>query len=212
MQQAVRIGVYGASGSGKTTKANELIKNLDRVIVFDPVENFPDDNMITVHSVAELYVTLRNVWKTGFRIRYVPYMGAVAVKDLHDLSVALLNLQMNVKGNINGAHITLVVDEMNTAYPVSAMKKEHWGFGEICSRGRHYRINVIGISQRMAEVNNQFRGNMTACYLFRNAHQNDRKAAESLIGSEYKEKLRSQPNFKYIYYQNGRIKTGETKK
>ena len=63
--------------------------------------------------------------------------------------------------------MTLVVEEMNLSFPVAGGVHKCTGFAEICSRGRHYGIDVIGASQRIAEVDTRFRGNCTESVVLR---------------------------------------------
>ncbi len=72
--QARRIGIFGASGSGKTTKALELVAKVNRLIAFDPL----DDLTKIKTRISDIEYLKRFVLKNyakGFRIRFIPELA-----------------------------------------------------------------------------------------------------------------------------------------
>lgn len=213
MSNAFRIGIYGASGLGKTTLARHLIKDVKRLIVFDPMEDYGGGKgWITCHSISEVRAAVKKKWKTGFRVSFIPTVGKEP-EDLNNLSWFCLKAQKNYKGNENKhPTLTLVADELNLAFPARSAKSEHNGFPNICSRGRHYGINVYGISQRVAEVHVRFRGNTSAMYILRQGDLLDIDTLARMLISTPKKALISLKNFEFIYYQGGDTKLGKVPK
>lgn len=207
MTQAKRIGIYGASGSGKTTKALQLIKSLSRVVVFDPVDEWGDHGY-TRTNLANIRQDLAKRWRTGFRLAVVPAYGAEP-KLLHRLSETVRDAQVETNA---AAPICFVVDELNTGFPVTSLPADMLGFGELCSRGRHWAVNVVGITQRIAEVNTRWRGNTSCSFIFRQASTPDVKAAEALLPPGHRGKVSQLQNFHYLYVEQGSVSTGQVKR
>lgn len=195
-----RVGIFGASGSGKTTKALDLVKNCQRLVVFDALDDFTG-KFRRFTSLDELKVFLIKSYTKGFRVAYVPPYGA-EVRALSDLSNFLRDLQVGFKFNQHSAKITLFVDELNRSFPLGlTRKKPDNGFGFLCNQGRHYGVNIIGVSQRMSLVDMPFRANLSDLYIFRLADWNDVRAAVSMLGAPYKGGILNLQNYKY-YYKN----------
>jgi len=213
-KDAKRIGVFGASGSGKSTLTASLIKSRSRVIAFDPQMDYASKrDYTTVHDCLQLVRHLKGRWSRGFKVAYVPRAGSDYVQELHMLSLTLLRIQEPYFHYKDSRKLTLVVDELNKSYPVSALKVNQRGFGEVCSRGRHYGIEVIGTSQRMAEVNTNFRGNMTEVYFLRLIEHNDITAVRATLGPKWAEQIRGFPNFRFLFRcENGAISLGDVKR
>lgn len=201
---AGRVGVWGASGSGKSAFVKQRLRGARRVVVFDPLAEYPG----TVLSVLDrVRLEMRRNW-SGFRVAYVPRAGSEA-KSLSALSRLLMAAQQPFKDTGKGSGITLVVEEMNLAFPVSGGAARCPGFAEICSRGRHYGIEVIGVSQRIAEVDTRFRGNCTETVVFRQKGPRDKAAAAAEIGASVAELPRD--NLAYVIERAGSLTQGTLK-
>lgn len=193
-----RIGIFGASGSGKTTKALNLIKQTQRLIVFDVLDDFVG-TFRRFTSLDRLKVFLIENYTKGFRVCYVPPYGSEA-RALSELSEFIKNIQFGYKIGQHSAKITLFVDELNRSFPLGYTKaKPLNGFGYLCNQGRHYGVNIVGVSQRMSMVDMPFRANLSDLYIFRLADYNDVKAATAMLGSQYRGKILALPNYQYIY-------------
>ena len=69
--QAQRLGIFGASGCGKTTKARELTAGLGRVIYFDPLGEWGRDKGVKPFvSLDKLKQALRRNFGQGFRFAF----------------------------------------------------------------------------------------------------------------------------------------------
>lgn len=205
-QQAQRLGIFGASGCGKTTKARELTSGLSRVIYFDPLGEWAREKGVkSFVSLEKLKEALRRNFAQGFRYAFIPAFGEEEAQ-LQDLSYFLVFLQSGYSSFQHRAQLTLVVDELDTSFPTGSMQKNRKnGFGFLCCRGRHYGINLIGISQRMHIVDNVFRANCSGVYLFRHAEPADIDVGLKIIGAEYRDTFRKLANFQYIFKSGYKI-------
>ena len=200
-RQAQRVGIFGASGSGKTTKARELTKCLKRVVFVDPLGDFANTAGAVVISgdLEALKEAIIKRFTTGFKIVFVPVFGSVE-KQLDAICYFLVRLQAGYLAGLHNAQITLVVDELDEGFCSGVMMRNPKnGFGYLCKRGRHYGINLVGISQRTAQVDVCFRGNLSALYLFRHADPIDTQKAIDLLGRDYKQQFINLNNFHYFY-------------
>lgn len=207
--QAQRVGIFGASGCGKTTKARELIKGLNRVIFFEPLADDlrrlqAQDGFKVIAGLNNLLQEVRKRFSAGFKLGYYPTAGDED-SELSRLSVALMNLQAGY-GFSHNAQVTLVVDELDLAFPSGISQRDSRnGFKNLCCRGRHTGINIIGLSQRMHLIDNVFRANCSAMYLFRHSEPADIDVGVKILGREYRGKFSTLRNFEYIYKQSDKI-------
>mgnify|MGYP000534539063 CR=1 FL=1 len=171
--QAQRLGIFGASGCGKTTKARELIRCLNRVIFFEPLADdlrrlVASDGFKAVAGLPELFRKVRADFAKGFKIAYYPAAGS-ETDELSKLSDFLMAIQSGY-GFQHNAQITLAVDELDLGFPTGeSLKNPRNGFKNLCCRGRHTGIHIVGLSQRMHLVDNVFRANCSAVYLYRHS-------------------------------------------
>lgn len=195
--QSVRLGVFGASGSGKSYRAKQLTAGLRRVIFFDPLGDFVTGSKVFTNYDNLVKFLLSN-WTTGFRISYRPEFGN-EVAELDRLSKMLVLLQYGY-GCVHWGKLTLVVDELDEGFPSGITQKNPKnGFAYLCKRGRHFGINLIGCSQRTAQVDVCFRGNLTGLYLFRHVDPIDTEKALQMLGREYAADFRNLNDREYIY-------------
>tara|TARA_R110002074_G_scaffold8131_19_gene34102 strand:- start:1260 stop:1925 length:666 start_codon:yes stop_codon:yes gene_type:complete len=205
---AGRIGIWGRSGSGKSSYAKKLLKGRRRVVVFDPLDEYSAEGIKRTagHDLDAVRVAMRGNW-SRFRLAYVPPAGSED-RALSGLCRLLMAAQEPFRASGKGAQITLVVEELNMSFPSSGGVQKCPGFAEICSRGRHYGIEVIGLSQRLAEVNTRFRGNCTETVIFAQKGPRDQKAAREELGAGV---ALPTSNLQYVREKGGEYETGELK-
>lgn len=204
--QAQRLGLFGASGCGKTTKARALTNTLGRVIWFDPLQEYAREKGVKAfNDLNSLKLALRKEFARGFRFAFCPKFG-YEIEDLHNLCYFLVKLQAGYMSGAHAAQITLVVDELDLSFPSGqTIKQPTNGFAYLCRRGRHYGVNLIGISQRPAQVDVCFRANCSGVYFFRHTDPIDFDIGVKMLGREYKETLRKLNNFEYIFKAGEKI-------
>jgi len=204
---AGRVGVWGASGSGKSSYVKKRLgKTAKRVVIFDPLDEYGAEGYHTIRgNLDAVRVYMGKNWGS-FRIAYVPPAGQEA-GALSKLSRLLMAAQAPFKAGKSGLGVTLVVEEMNLCFPTTGGAERCKGFADICSRGRHFGIHVIGLSQRIAEVATRFRGNCTETVVFRQKGPRDVKAAAAELGVSETE-VRGLVNLSYLHEQGGAVSSG----
>lgn len=163
-----------------------------------------EDKFKIVVGLHALFTELQKRFSKGFRIAYYPAIDREEV-ELSVLSNALMRLQSGYGLN-HGAQITLVVDELDLSFPSGITQgKKNNGFKNLCCRGRHTGINIIGLSQRLHMVDISFRANCSAIYIFRHIEPADIDTAVKITGRQYRQELEKLNNFEYIYKSGANI-------
>lgn len=204
-KDAGRVGIFGASGSGKTVYVKKQIANRSRMIIFDPQDEYGDVAQVRTESIDHVRELMAQKWP-NFSIRFVPKAGKEP-KQLSKLCRLLIAAQdpmrqRSMNKPFVGQGIILVVDELNLCFPVHSGHTKCAGFAEVCSRGRHYGIHVYGLSQRIAEVATRFRGNCSEMVILRQQGKTDLKTAADTIGADQKE-VATLKNLDYLTERQG---------
>ncbi len=207
--EAGRIGIWGRSGSGKSTRAKRLIAKRKRAVVFDPQDEYQHERgFFRVTTIDQVRAYMARNWRRNFRVAYVPPAGQ-EMAALDRLSKLLKVAQRPFFDGHDERQICLLVEEMNECFPVTGRPRAFGGFGDLCSRGRHSGIELIGVSQRIAEVNTRFRGNCTETYVFRQKGPRDLKAASDELGGVSTAEIQALQPHHYIHEKNGTITKGK---
>ncbi len=208
-----RIGIFGASGCGKTTKARSLITSCNRLIVFDPKQEWIREkwlkNRVIVQTIADFKRVMSKKFATGFHIVYVPNLSN-AVKELSDLCSEIFKMQAGYKVQ-HMAKITVLIDEAQEGIPsgTSRLNPAH-GALTIAKMGRDRGINMIVASQRIKTVDIGIRANLSGIYIFRLSELADINEATQIVRD--KDKLLSMQNYSYFFKDlNGNINFFEKK-
>lgn len=205
---AGRIGVWGRSGSGKSTYVKHRIKGQRRVVIFDPMAEYGRLGFKTVHRVDDVRKAMAADWR-GFRVAFVPRAG-LEPRDLSALCRLLLMAQEPYERGKQSLGMTLVVEEMSLSFPNGGGVQKAPSFAKVCSMGRHYGIEVIGVSQRIAEVATRFRGNCTETVALRQKGPRDLAAAAAELGVAQTQVEALKP-LEYLHEKNGAVTKGRVK-
>lgn len=155
----------GARGQGKSTLAKSLIKPHKRIVVFDPMGEYARLPLyIRCETLTEVAAALKKRWRGGFKIAYIP--KPPYEQNMHDLALLLMHVQKPYYNNMDDRQILLVAEEMNLSFPNRRLPPALYGQDMLTLQGRHYGINIMGITQRPAEVNKTYRGNCEDTYVF----------------------------------------------
>ena len=199
-----RMAIYGRSGSGKSYYAKKLIAGMDRIVCFDPEDEYGSlKGFMQVSSLDDLLELLSDNWDKNFRVAFVP----AAMREeaqLHEVSQLLERMQQPYLNHKTDKKVTLLVDELNLSFPLNA-KPEYDGFARLCSRGRKRGINIIGITQRPAEVATRFRGNIDRLACFALSVPNDFSVIRGTIGAEAEDKVRGLERYGHIFFEEGKL-------
>lgn len=147
MHEACIVALMGASGSGKSARARELLKDWrpDRLIIVDPMDEYGEFAR-PYSSVRDLVAGMK---KGAKRVRLIPRGDSEARVKSFD---ALAGVAFAWGG------CTLVAEELNL-FTRPSWAPQHWS--DCTLRGRHRGLRIVGISQRPAGVDKNFFSNAT---------------------------------------------------
>lgn len=197
-------GVWGKRGSGKSTRVKKLIKNCNRLVVYDPILEYAQENCAIVNSIKDLLIFIKKGWNTGFRIAYQPLQSDDHIDNVAKLCDILEKVQQPYFDCKMDKKITFVIEEMSLSVP-NRNDPRLRNMLNLCNIGRHYGLEVIGVSQRLAEVHTTFRSNTYDNYFFGLASSVDVNAAAQIIGKDKAEMLLGVAVHCGLLFQNGKI-------
>lgn len=206
------ISIFGQRGSGKTTKAKELLasKARKRVIIYDIKGEYPYQK---IQGMAKLAAFLKKNFTGTFKISYVPDAREVSeqIAELSRLCYALVDAQRQEVEKGRGKNLTILVEEMSMCAPNQKYPAGQGGFQYAVNVARDWGVEIIGVSQRPAQVNTDYRGNASLCFYFGLADALDVGAVASKLGKEKAEELRSFKPHDFYEFHRGAIKKGKNK-
>ncbi len=207
-KDATITGVWGGRGSGKSTFIKERTKSNTRIIVADPIGDYAAAGFREYRTLKGLYGALKENWNKGFRcvlnLAGQPDPEAVLLQ----LSRDLMMIQQPYYMGRDSRKITLVVEEMSILVPNTTKAKGDRDFLKLCNLGRHYGVEIIGCSQRMAQVHTDFRGNTSADYFFRLRAEVDYSSAAQLLGRQHVERMRQLQPHEFLCFKDGAVTFG----
>lgn len=211
-KNARKIGVWGGTGSGKSTRVKELTAKNNRLIVIDPIGDYEREGGFTGYKTLRgLYTAMKKNWNKGFRLVLTVPRGTDPKAQLEQLANDLFLIQKPYYEGKDNRIITLVIEEMSICYPEKTLGASERSVLELINLGRHYGIEIIGVSQRIAEVKKNFVGNASEHYFFRMGAAVDNNAALRLIGNDHKAAIQSLQNHHYIHFCQGQVSKGKNK-
>lgn len=212
-KDAKAIFVTGCRGSGKSTRIKEMIKGNNRIIAFDPMAEYDSSLGFTQYKTLKgLYAGLHKGWSNGFRLS----LNALDLND-HEkkavflkLCADLLVIQRPYFDFDDDRELTFIIDEMSTCVPKTP-KDSELQFKQLCNLGRHYGVEILGATQRVAEVPTNFRGNVAESYYMRQTNNVDIKAIGEMIGLDAARKCAKLKPHSYIHVVDGEKTLGKNK-
>lgn len=198
--------VVGRRGSGKSTLVKNLIGGEPRVIVFDPMREYGAIGFQTVETLEALRLAVAGGWDRGFRVAFVPtrHARAEAFERVCDF---VLRAQRPYFDGSDHRQILLVAEELNIVFPSHG--KASGSFSECILQGRHYGINIIGVTQRPALVGPTFRDNCRTWYVLPLGGNDDRQEVLRKSGKEWTEPLRVLENHNFLEIRDGVVSEGK---
>ena len=213
MQKDAKIlGFWGGRGAGKSTGVKEYVEGNQRLIVFDPIGDYAKEkNFTKVNTLKQLYTGIKQGWNKGFRFAFTVPRGNDAAGMLNTLSDALFVIQKPYYDGKDNRKITLVVEEMAVCYPEKTLAQDARAFFDLINLGRHYGVEIVGVSQRIAEVKKNFVGNCAEHTFYRMGSATDYNAVLQQIGREHQADLKALDTHEFLRFEYGQVKKGRNK-
>ena len=197
-KDATITAVYGRRGTGKSTLVKSILRDRSRVVVFDPTGEYARlRGYAAAATIAAVRDHMKQGWKRGFRIAYVPRWDHIG--ELHDLTEFVWAAQAPYDDGRDHRQVTLVVEEANLAMPASQLPRDKGGIVRAILQGRHRGIEIIGVTQRPALVHPNFRGNAAETWLFALEDYNDIGTVRRWLGDGVADQLKGLPVFTALH-------------
>lgn len=165
--QASIGGIFGASGSGKSSLQKlELIElQPARLAVWDPKREYRRFG-IPIEDLASMAKIVRRAGP--FRLVFHPKRTRKAMKEQFNGFCTLLDRCADPE--LGGSPLWCVADEL------ADVTEPNWapeGWERLTRQGRHAGITIRGLTQRPAEIDKSFYGNLTDIAVFRQNAEGD---------------------------------------
>lgn len=175
------IFVSGQRGGGKSYWVKKLARSLPRCVILDPLGEYKADQYFTdIHEFVNFLQ--RDLLKP--RLYTVSFNPVDIGEDLDYFCRAIL-----ARGDIY-----LILEELDQLSTPYATPPE---LAKLIKYGRHYGIQIVGVSRRPAEVSRLFTSQATRFICFGQVEPNDIKYWRSIIGSAA-DQLPSMPDYCYL--------------
>ncbi len=165
MTEKKKILILGKTGSGKSYLAKKLLRQFDRVVVYDTMDEY------TEGVVFEDMRSFGEFWKrchTGkFRLIYRP-------KNINAEFDTIAGLVWDCG---NCAFLVEEIDLFGSAWKISDE------FSDIIRRGRHKNITFIGVTQRPFGINRLLTSQAKEIYVFNSNEPRDRDYIKQLLST-----------------------------
>ena len=164
-----KIVIVGASGSGKTYLANQIMRGLNGITVwvFDPNYQFHSSRAMVFNDLDEML----KVYDSAKRGHYI-----LQPHDSSEYTFRRFNAEAFKRGNI-----VLIEDEIHNWLSKQKVLKE---FNQVILSGRPRGISVISISSRPASCPNHILSNVKHVFAFKLNLESDVKFLEGYLGDD----------------------------
>jgi len=166
--------VIGKTGSGKTFWNNAHLWEFDRVIIYDPLEEYEGRLFF---DMDEMIDHIEN--NLLYRVRYNDF------EQFQNLCKLVYQL----------GDCVFCVEESQRIFTSHVLPEE---FKDLIYRGRHEEIGLIIVSQRASSINIAVRSQFTRCVTFRQTEPNDIQWLYELCGDEEIYKVANLEDYHYI--------------
>lgn len=205
MKDAEVALIVGRRGTGKSVRARYMVRNSRRLIVLDPVDDWRGqaDRMADTRELTE---RLRQGWSKGFRLRICPDPEHVmAVTDW--LCRMLMRAQSGYYAGAHTAKVTLALDELNMAFPPNINTRQFPGVQRAILQGRHYGLEILGITQRPTAIKADFRSNARSRLIYPVEDHTDMEVLAKQVGPRARQMLADLRPYHCLHVRDGQVST-----
>lgn len=151
MQRRKVVLIFGKTGSGKTTLAKSLMKAFTRVVIFDPLAEYPGLVVSSFEDFCELHLEEREEFHVVCRFASADDFDTEAMYDY--TARALWHI-----GNL------LLLCEETELFLNSSNRSSY--INHLINFGRHKEISIIGVGRRPSDIAIKLRAQCTSVVSF----------------------------------------------
>ena len=179
--------VMGKRGSGKSELTKFLIRNVNRLVVYDIMSEYADGVTFDDTEKGQLAEFWRQLYKQDFRIVYRPMQAKEEIEWIADAVFALGNLTFVVE------EIDSICTPFDMALPMQA----------IIQRGRHKNIEMIGVTPAPFGIHRDLTRQAKDIFVFKTTEPRDVQYLQRLLGARIEQKLAALGQYEFIHWSDG---------
>lgn len=201
--------LVGQRGSGKSTLMAQLMKGEKRLIVTTTVPRDFRRGFIQCTTVTQVRDALRANWQKGFKIclrmdHHDIEDQVGPVRDLHNLSILLRQVQDNYVRDIDTRRIHLYVDEITRQFPHTRPRGMD-GFKWAILEGRNWGIDITVATQRPTLLPPDYRDNVDDLFVLSVGGDSALDSVVQYVGRGYRDRVRDLPKYQYLHFVGGQL-------
>ena len=177
--------IFGKTGSGKSVRAYNLIKPAKRLLIYDTVGEYSDGVIIT--DLAALSEFWSKVYRGNFRIIYQP------VDPDRDFDSVCREVAIC-------EDLTFLIEEMDRYSKPLTLSPQ---FKEVIQRGRHLKIELIGVTQRPHGIDKLLTSQAKQMFIFNTTEPRDIAYFKDVAGYEAVKKMAALEQYQYVKWTDG---------
>jgi len=183
--EKIIILIFGKRGSGKSFLTMKAIRDRNRLLIYDTIGEYSEGVIFT--DLAELNEYWFKVYRGNFRIIYQP------VDPESDFDAVCREVCIC-------EDLTFVVEELDRFARPLAMSRQ---FKEVVQRGRHHRVELIGITQRPHGIDKLLTSQSKQMFIFNTTEPRDIDYFKDVVGYEVVKKIAALGEYEYVNWQDG---------
>lgn len=189
--EKIIILIFGKRGSGKSELAKKLSSDRirsggpQRLLIYDTLGEYTDG--VIVSDLMLLRDYWKKVYRGNFRIIYQPVDPE---GDFDSVCREVCKCE----------DLTFLVEEMDRFARPLALSRQ---FKEIVQRGRHYRVELIGITQRPHGIDKLLTSQAKQMCIFNTTEPRDIDYFKEVVGYEVVKKIAAIQQYEYVNYRDG---------
>lgn len=212
-KNAKLIGIYGGRGQGKSTWVKDRLKKYPRVIVFDPMDEYGNiQNYKRATSIAEVLKLMIKGKALKYNIAYVPRRGVTYPESLYELISQLFRFQQPYKEGRSSRQLCLVIEEMNLSVPSRQLPASiQDDITSAFAQGRHWGLEIIGVTQRPKMVMPNFRSLAEIEVIFKLTDYDDIATLDRKMPPAWRGKIYALEKHQFLQLEGSEISMGRNK-
>jgi len=179
--------VMGKRGSGKSVLTKFLIRNVNRLVVYDIMTEYVEGVTFDDIERQRLAVFWALVYKQDFRIVYRPMQPKEEIEWIAEAVFALGDLTFVVE------EIDSICTPFDIPLPMQA----------IIQRGRHKNVEMIGVTPAPFGIHRDLTRQAKDIFVFKTTEPRDVQYLQRLLGSRIEHKLAALEQYEFIHWSDG---------
>lgn len=192
-------GIFGRTGTGKSTLFKAMVRASRRCIVIDPKSEHHD-----IGAVVASYDEFKAHWNANYRAgRWHIVLQPAALKEL-DTAEPREALRPYLKAVAwKGKRYLVAIDEVDRFMTIHKTDRD---ISTIINLGRAWGVHLVAVARRGQAVHNELISQCSDLYLFQMTKDNDVDYFTEFIGEENADRVRRLDTYECLHWSvDGRV-------